>query len=190
MKWAKAESKRANDGTLLYRLLQHVRLPLAKPQFLLDVVQLEPLIKRNRFVEQSRVGTRPDQMDWPVGVGRVGDVTDRPDFMSENRNLSVGRWSVDGRSIVGFLVGRLSVFGRSLVSVTYAFCEIQLSRMFQMKIWRPWVLFFFNFKSLLISESMFFFPKSPCWKIPRIPLKRSDVLDSRQRHKLSRQRRS
>jgi hypothetical protein len=52
MKWAKAESKRANDGTLLYRLLQHVRLPLAKPQFLLDVVQLEPLIKRNRFVEQ------------------------------------------------------------------------------------------------------------------------------------------
>jgi hypothetical protein len=52
MKWAKAESERANDGTLLYRLLQHVRLPLAKPQFLLDVVQLEPLIKRNRFVEQ------------------------------------------------------------------------------------------------------------------------------------------
>ena len=50
MKWAKAESERANDGTLLYGLLQHVRLPLAKPQFLLDVVQLEPFIKRNRFL--------------------------------------------------------------------------------------------------------------------------------------------
>ena len=49
MKWAKAEPERANDGSLLYQLLQHVRLPLAKPQFLLDVVQLEPLIKRNRF---------------------------------------------------------------------------------------------------------------------------------------------
>ena len=51
----------------------------------LNAVELTPL--------RSRVGTRPDQMDRPVGVGRVGDVTDRPDFRSENRNWSVGRWS-------------------------------------------------------------------------------------------------
>ena len=33
----------------LFRLLQHVRLPLAKPQFLFDIVQAEPLIKQNRY---------------------------------------------------------------------------------------------------------------------------------------------
>ena len=51
-------------------------------------------------------------MDRPVGVGRVGDVTDRPDFRSENRNWSVGRWS--GKWSVGgrVLVGRWSGFGR------------------------------------------------------------------------------
>ena len=54
-----------------------------------------------------RVGTRPDQNDRLVGVGRVGDVTDRPDFRSEDRKWSVGL-------LVGVLVGRWSDFGRSV----------------------------------------------------------------------------
>ena len=48
IKWVKAEEARKTSSRTLYRLLQHVRLPLAKPQFLLDVVQTEPLIKQNR----------------------------------------------------------------------------------------------------------------------------------------------
>jgi len=35
---------------------------------------------------RTRVGTRPDQIDRPVGVGRVGDVTDRPDFRSPTKS--------------------------------------------------------------------------------------------------------
>ena len=43
-----ADSNFKDHSKQLYRLLQHVRLPLAKPQFLLDVVQVEPLVKQNR----------------------------------------------------------------------------------------------------------------------------------------------
>ncbi|CAG5105325.1 Oidioi.mRNA.OKI2018_I69.chr1.g2029.t1.cds [Oikopleura dioica] len=52
IKWVKADPERGVDGALLYRLLQHVRLPLAKPQFLLDVVQKEPLIKQSSECQQ------------------------------------------------------------------------------------------------------------------------------------------
>ena len=70
---------------------------------------------------QPRVGTRPDQNDRPVGVGRVGDGTDRPDYRSEDRKWSVGL-------LVGLLVGPWSV-GRSVRYFTYAFFEIQLLEM-------------------------------------------------------------
>jgi hypothetical protein len=59
---------------------------------------------------KARVGTRPDQMDRPVGVGRSVTSPTRPDFRSESRNWSVGRWS-----------GFWSVGGRVLVGFTYAF---------------------------------------------------------------------
>ena len=72
IKWIKADEVRKKSTLTLYRLLQHVRLPLAKPQFLLDVVQIEPLIKQNRFVNfNSRLpgGTKNlqnsrDQKSW------------------------------------------------------------------------------------------------------------------------------
>ena len=50
IKWIKAEESRKSSSKMFHRLLQHVRLPLAKPQFLLDVVQSEPLIRLNRFL--------------------------------------------------------------------------------------------------------------------------------------------
>ena len=46
LKWVKNDLK--NRSSKLHHLLEHVRLPLATPQFLLDVVELEPLIKQNR----------------------------------------------------------------------------------------------------------------------------------------------
>ena len=47
IKWVKTEESRI-QGKMIFRLLQHVRLPLAKPQFLLDVVQTEPLVRQCR----------------------------------------------------------------------------------------------------------------------------------------------
>ena len=47
--------------------------------------------------QEARVGTRPDQMDRPVGVGRVLTSPTRPDFRSEDQNWSGCRWSVGGR---------------------------------------------------------------------------------------------
>ncbi|XP_076805545.1 kelch-like protein 21 isoform X1 [Clavelina lepadiformis] len=51
---------------LLPRLLEHVRLPLVRPQFLLDVVQADPLIKNNKECEKflneaQRFQLLPDQ---------------------------------------------------------------------------------------------------------------------------------
>ncbi len=62
-----------------------------------------------KFKAKARVGTRPDQRDRPVGVGRVLTSPTRPDFRSEDQNWSGCRWSVGGR-----------VFGRSVVGFTYA----------------------------------------------------------------------
>ena len=75
----------------------------------------------------NNLGSAPDTTKWTDRSVSVGSVTSPTDPTLCLR-IEICRL-VDGRSIVGFLVGRLSVFGRSLVSVTYAFCEIQLSRM-------------------------------------------------------------
>ena len=55
----KAEENFKNYSDQLFRLLQHVRLPLAKPQFLFDIVQAEPLIKQNRYSLWSSPVFRP-----------------------------------------------------------------------------------------------------------------------------------
>ena len=46
LKWVKSDLESRVEQ--LAKLLEHVRLPLAKPQFLLDVVEIEPLIRQNR----------------------------------------------------------------------------------------------------------------------------------------------
>lgn len=52
LKWFKEKENFKNYSDQLFRLLQHVRLPLAKPQFLFDIVQAEPLIKQNSECEK------------------------------------------------------------------------------------------------------------------------------------------